>query len=381
MEISYAGSHSFLALQKRKEKKIVNFYSSTRSTLACAFQQANIPAIHSEAVFKNAYRHGNLLTPWQGPHSTSRDLEAFFLSAAPDGTPWDFSLPTFEPPLESTQDYALKFGVRLADDFLVEAVLMPEKTRLTLCVSTQAGCRQACSFCHTGRMGFTRNLSAAEIVGQVLQAQQWATQHSAWLTRAGLPTNQRITNLVFMGMGEPLDNLDALRATLEILLDPFGLQFAPRKVTVSTAGHLDGLRELVSWNLGIQIALSLHAVDPSLRRKIMPIEGRFPVQQVLQFFQDGLAEGNLKPPLVQYTLIAGVNDALDIAHQLVQLVQGIRPKVNLIPFNPFPGSAFQAPTRERLFAFQEILKQAGLSTSTRFSKGKDIRAACGQLHI
>ncbi len=359
----------------------MNFYSCTRADLALALQQANIPAIHSEALYKNAYRHGNITAPWSGPHSTSKDLETFFLSPSPAGSPWTFSLPEFEAPLESTEDHALKFGVRLADGYVVEAVLMPEKTRLTLCVSTQAGCRQACSFCHTGRMGFTRNLSTAEIIGQVLQAQQWAAAHPEWLERAGLPVTQRVTNLVCMGMGEPLDNLEALRGMLEILLDPFGLQLAPRKVTVSTAGHLDGLRELVSWNTGVQIALSLHAVDPALRRKIMPIEGRFPLEQVLAFFQEAIAAGTSKPPLVQYTMIAGVNDSLDIAHQLSALVHGLKPKVNLIPFNPFPGSAFKAPSRERLFAFQDILKQAGIPTSTRFSKGKDIRAACGQLHV
>lgn len=359
----------------------MNFFSCTRAELALLLQQADIPSIHCEALYKNAYRHGALSTPWSGPYSTSKDLDAFFSAPSPSGDAWSFALPAFEPPLESTEDYALKFGVRLADGLLVESVLMPEKTRLTLCVSTQAGCRQACSFCHTGRMGFTRNLSAAEIVGQVLQAQRWAAEHPEWLLRAGLPVTQRVTNLVFMGMGEPLDNLEALRSVLEIVLDPFGLQLAPRKVTVSTAGHLDGLREFVDWKTGVQIALSLHAVDPALRRKIMPIEGRFPVAQVLAFFKEGLASGMLKPPLVQYTMIAGVNDGLEIAHQLVTLVREVKPKVNLIPFNPFPGSAFRAPTREQLFAFQAILKEAGIPTSTRFSKGKDIQGACGQLHI
>ena len=178
----------------------MNFFSCTRTQIGLLLQQADIPSIHCEALYKNAYRYGNLVTPWSGPHTTSKDLEAFFSAHSIQGEAWSFALPEFEPPLESTEDYALKFGVRLADGLLVESVLMPEKTRLTLCVSTQAGCRQACSFCHTGRMGFTRNLSVAEIIGQVLQAQRWAAEHPEWLLRAKLPVTQRVTNLVFIGI-------------------------------------------------------------------------------------------------------------------------------------------------------------------------------------
>lgn len=350
----------------------MHIFSTPRPQLESHLQAMGLSPVHGKALFQNAYRHLNSM-PWLGPIPTSRGMEEAFAG-------WETTLPHFQVPLHSLDDHSLKFGVTLHDGLVVESVLMPEKTRLTLCVSTQAGCRQACAFCHTGRMGFTRNLSAAEIVGQVVEANRWIRDNPDWVAQTGLPAEQSVSNLVFMGMGEPLDNLEALQPALEILLDPMGWGFAPRKVTVSTAGHLDGLRALLSWNLGVSVALSLHAVDPALRRKIMPIELRYPVVEVLAFLRQQMTEKKLKTFLVQYTVMAGVNDTEESAHQLVQLLAPFSPKVNLIPFNPFSGSAFRAPTHERLFSFKGILQKASLATSIRFSKGKDIHAACGQLH-
>ena len=281
---------------------------------------------------------------------------------------------------QSKYDASVKFLLKLDDEQLVEAVLMPERSRITLCISSQVGCRQACSFCHTGRMGLTRNLEAGEIIGQVVAANQWLSMHPSWLKLVDLPIAQRVSNVVFMGMGEPLDNVPEVTTALKIMLNPQGLNIAPRRITVSTAGHLDGLKALINENLGVGIALSLHVPDSQERSRIMPINRRYPLTEVLDYLKVAPIPKN-RHFLIQYTVIAGVNDSIEHAKKLARLLNGINAKVNLIPLNSFDTTSFKQPDPDDLYAFQGHLLLSGIRSMIRFSKGQDIEAACGQLAL
>ena len=284
-------------------------------------------------------------------------------------------LPKIKKTYVSQYDHSVKFIVELADGQLIEAVLMPEKTRLTLCISSQVGCARACSFCYTGRMGLKRNLNVSEIIGQVILANRWAKTQPEWANNLSIK-NPTITNIVFMGMGEPLDNFDSLSKSINLLIHPLGLAIAPRKISVSTAGHVEGLRKLRKIYPQIPIAISLHATTESLRRKIMPITKEWPLEEVMKFIRE---QDSNKLPLIQYTLIAGVNDREVDAQGLVKLFKGMNIKINLIPFNDVSPSRFTSPAPKAIQTFRDILHAEGVRSLIRYSKGQDINAACGQL--
>ena len=266
----------------------------------------------------------------------------------------------------SSRDGSAKLVLRLADGRTVHAVLMPDEDRLTLCVSAQVGCGFGCTFCHTGTMGLVRNLTAGEIVGQVMAA------------RATLPPERRITHIVFMGMGEPLANYAATVKALRILVDPHGFGFSPRRVTVSTVGLVQGLERLAKEDLRVNLAVSLHAPSDEVRSRLMPVNRG-------QGLDDLLAACRRFPLPVrqrmtfEYTLLDGVNDGPEHARGLVRRLGGLRCKVNLIPFNEWEGSGFRRPPLARILAFQRILLDARLTATVRWSKGEDVGAACGQL--
>ncbi len=262
-------------------------------------------------------------------------------------------------------DGTRKFLFTLADGLAVESVLIPEADHHTLCVSSQVGCRQGCAFCRTATLGFKRSLTPAEIIGQVLYA------------RSVVEADRPLTNLVFMGMGEPLDNLDNLLKALEHILGPHGLQMSQRKVTVSTVGLADRLPRL-GRATPAALAVSLGAADDKLRDRLMPVNRRFP----LAALKAALAAYPLKPTrriTLEYVLLGGVNDRPDHARQLVRWVRGLKVKINLIPFNPFAGAAFRAPAPEDVARFQDVLVDGHLTAIIRRSRGQDIDAACGQL--
>ncbi|MCX6131417.1 MAG: 23S rRNA (adenine(2503)-C(2))-methyltransferase RlmN [Proteobacteria bacterium] len=282
----------------------------------------------------------------------------------------------------SRYDGTVKFLVQLHDGALVETVLMPEKKRITLCISSQVGCAQACSFCYTGRMGLKRNLSAAEIVAQVMLARSWIRSHPEWSSERAYSSHDSVSNIVFMGMGEPLDNIEAVSQALRILSEPMGLNFALRKISVSTAGHLDGMKILLERFPNVSLALSLHAATDRERSQLMPINRRWPLASILgylrSFYQESSSARSL---LVQYTVIRGVNDKLEHATQLIELLKGLPIKLNLIPLNEVEPSRFRGPEPESLEVFREAIHAAGLRVMIRYSKGQDIEAACGQLVI
>ncbi len=281
---------------------------------------------------------------------------------------------------EKSQDGTIKFLLRLADGELVETVLIPSesqngRTRFTQCLSCQVGCAMGCTFCSTGGMGFKRNMSMAEILGQVLFARAYLGHTQKHFAPA---------NLVFMGMGEPLLNFRELMRSLETLNSMQGLAFSPRRITVSTCGIEKGLRELGESGLAY-LAVSLHAPNQALRERIMPKAARWPLPDLLA----ALASYPLKARerlTFEYLLLGGVNDSLAHAQELVKIMSVVKSKLNLIVYNP-PGDAlagacaapYKAPRHDQVIAFEKYLWDKGLTAILRKSKGQDISAACGQL--
>jgi 23S rRNA (adenine2503-C2)-methyltransferase len=287
----------------------------------------------------------------------------------------------FDLPLEilswhlSTCDASIKFVMRAKEDGAVfESVLIPERGRLTQCLSTQVGCAQKCRFCQTGRMGLLRNLKTEEIVAQFLLADQWRATHQHTLQKE-LTGHSPITNLVYMGMGEPLDNLEHVLTSTHIFCDPLGPHFSPNKITLSTVGLLPALKRVL-LETKVCLALSVHSPFEQQRTKIMPVNNTHPLTKIL----DTIKEFPQKRPLfVQYILLRGINDSPEHAKALVKLLQGLKTKTNLIPLNEHPGAAFRRPDLQKIYSFQQELKQAGMIATIRLSKGRDIQAACGQL--
>src|SRR5262245_9533541 len=278
----------------------------------------------------------------------------------------DVELPAIERRTPS-QDGSQKFVFRLGDGARVQSVLMPDGDRLTLCVSTQVGCGFACAFCFTGTMGLERNLSAGEIVGQVLGAANT------------LAAGQRLTHIVYMGMGEPLANYAATVKSLRLLTDPRACGFSPRRITVSTVGLVTGIERLARENLRVNLAISLHATRNETRDQLMPVNKGFAIEELLAACRRFPLPFRQRMTF-EYVLLAGVNDAREDALRLGRLLRGIRAKINLIPFNDWDGAGFSRPPLARILAFQEALLQQGITATIRWSKGEDIGAACGQLN-
>jgi 23S rRNA (adenine2503-C2)-methyltransferase len=278
------------------------------------------------------------------------------------------ALPDLERATPSA-DGSQKLVFRLADGARVSAVVMPDDRRVTLCLSTQVGCGYACAFCLTGTMGLERNLTAGEIVGQVLAA-------NALRDAAGGP---RVTHLVFMGMGEPLANYAALVDALRILTDArLGVGYSPRRITVSTVGLVAGIERLGREGLRVNLAVSLHAASDEVRGRLMPVNRAWGLEALMA----AVRRYPLAPRqrvFFEYVLLHEVNDAPEDAGRLVRLLRGVRAKVNLIPFNDWEGCAFRRPPLGRILEFQAALLRAGITTTVRWSRGEDIGAACGQL--
>ena len=267
---------------------------------------------------------------------------------------------------QASSDGTRKLVLRTSDGSRIESVLIPEEDRRTLCVSSQVGCSLDCSFCATAQLGFGRNLRAEEIVDQVLHGQD--------MLRA---QDERLTHVVFMGMGEPLLNLREVVRAIRVITDPGALGLSRRRITVSTAGVVPRMAEL-GREVRVRLAVSLHATTDELRDRLVPLNRRFPLATLLQACRDYPL-----PPRdrlsFEYTLMRDVNDSDADARRLVRLLHGLRAKVNLIPLNEHPGTEFQRPRSERVEAFAERLAAAGLTVSVRRSRGDDILAACGQL--
>ena len=265
-----------------------------------------------------------------------------------------------------SRDGSQKFVLRLADGARIHAVIMPDRDRLTLCLSVQVGCGFACAFCFTGTMGLIRNLTAGEIVGQPAAVRQ------------ALPPETRITHLVFMGMGEPLANYEAVVKALRLLTHPGAFGYSPRRITVSTVGLVSGMQKLAKESLKVNLAVSLHATTDAVRERLMPVNKSWPLEDLLATCRRFPLPVRQRMTF-EYVLLDGVNDSPEDAIRLTRLLKGVRAKVNLIPFNAWEGSGFRRPPLQRILAFQAILQEHGIIATLRWSKGEDIGAACGQL--
>lgn len=268
--------------------------------------------------------------------------------------------------VQRSEDGTVKHLWRLSDGELVESVLIPTDRRLTLCISSQAGCAMGCTFCATGWGGFDRNLTAGEIVGQYRASRRWADENEYGA----------ISNIVYMGMGEPLANRKAIQPSLTILNRGYGV--GARRITVSTVGVVPGIVELAERPEQFKLALSLHAPSSDLRRELIPLEKRHPLPEVLAALER-FDDGGGKRITFEYTMIDGINDALDLIAPLGDLAQRVRAFVNLIPFNPIPYQPWGPSRPERIKAFERGLAARGISVAIRETRGRDIDAACGQL--
>ncbi|MCE5242453.1 MAG: 23S rRNA (adenine(2503)-C(2))-methyltransferase RlmN [Desulfobacteraceae bacterium] len=313
-------------------------------------------AFHASALYREVFKHGNTSPAGVKEFAQSPALAAKLVQ--------DLLLPSCRIERQEGEE-TLKFASRLHDGGVIESVVIPSGGRTTLCVSSQVGCRMGCRFCTTGGMGFVRSLSTAEIVWQAYAAR--------------FLLGRRVDNVVFMGMGEPFDNLDAVIQAVRVLNDQRGLDIPLGRITLSTAGHVDGIERLAALDLPkLRLAVSLNAADNSLRDTLMPINRRYPLER--------LKEALLRFPLardgvvfVEYVLLAGVNDSLDDAGRLVRFLEGLRARVNVLAYNSGSAQRYAAPSAEQVRRFCGWLAEKKVFVRARQSKGREIAAACGQL--
>ena len=273
-----------------------------------------------------------------------------------------------------SSDGTRKWLLRSGDGHDYEMVFIPDADRGTLCVSSQVGCTLNCRFCHTGTMRLVRNLTAGEIVGQVMLARdalgEWPSQ----------PEGRMLTNIVMMGMGEPLYNFDAVRDALHVVMDGDGLALSKRRITLSTSGVVPMMAR-AGAEIGVNLAVSLHAVTKEIRDEIVPLNRKYGIEELLQACADYPGANNARRITFEYVMLKDKNDSDDHARELVRLIRHYKlpAKVNLIPFNPWPGAPYECSTPERVRRFSEIVFEAGISAPVRTPRGRDIDAACGQL--
>ena len=284
---------------------------------------------------------------------------------------YELSRPAVSRSLVST-DGTRKWLLRFPDGEEVETVHIPEEDRGTLCVSSQVGCTLTCSFCHTGTQRLVRNLTAEEIVGQVMIARdalgEWPSPQD----------DRQVTNIVLMGMGEPLYNYDNVAVALKIVMDPEGLSISRRKITLSTSGVVPMIHRCGA-ELAVNLAVSLHAVRDDIRDRLVPLNRKYPIAELLEACRTYPGSSNARRITFEYAMLKGVNDSPSDARALVRLLAGIPAKVNLIPFNPWPGAPYECSSDAAIKAFSDIVFAAGYSAPVRTPRGRDILAACGQL--
>ena len=267
---------------------------------------------------------------------------------------------------QKSDDGTYKWVLELDGQNRIETVFIPEDGRGTLCVSSQVGCALECTFCSTAQQGFNRNLSAAEIIGQV------------WVAARALEGKANLTNVVMMGMGEPLLNFNNTVTALNLMLDDFAYGLAKRRVTVSTSGVVPAMYRLAEVS-DVSLAVSLHAPNDELRNELVPLNKKYPIAELLEACKHYIKGEKRRKITFEYVMLSGVNDSVEHAHELKRLLADVPCKVNLIPFNPFPSAQYKRSSNNAIHRFTDILKEAGLVTTTRKTRGDDIDAACGQL--
>ncbi|NBO18774.1 MAG: 23S rRNA (adenine(2503)-C(2))-methyltransferase RlmN [Proteobacteria bacterium] len=335
----------------------------SREELAASLAALGLEKFRAAQVWNQVYARG--VTDFSAMSTiakpTQKLLEEHFTLARPTVTK---DLTSFD----GTRKWLLQFN----DGNKVETVFIPESDRGALCVSSQVGCTLTCSFCHTGTMPLVRNLRAGEIVGQVMLARdglgEWKKTREDCL----------FTNIVMMGMGEPLYNYEQVAKALNIIMDGEGIAISKRKITLSTSGVVPMIKK-VGEELGVNLAISLHAVRDELRDELVPLNKKYPIKELMEACRTYPAANNARRITFEYVMLKGVNDSDADARELVRLLKDVHAKVNLIPWNPWPGAKYETSTRERIAAFARIVNAAGYSSPVRATRGQDIYAACGQL--
>ena len=342
----------------------VNLLGMTRAQLESFFTEIGEKKFRAQQVMKWIHHQG--VRDFQEMTNLGKALRDR-LSQTAEITP---------PIIDSQQDSAdgtRKWAIKVEGGALVEAVLIPEGDRATLCVSSQVGCSLDCKFCSTGKQGFQRDLTSAEIIGQVWLA---IDSYDGWQAGKG----RVVTNVVMMGMGEPLLNFDNVVSSMELMCDDLAYGLSKRKVTLSTSGVVPALDQLTDLS-DVSLAISLHAPNDTIRDQIVPINKRYPIAKLLSSARAYIDAQTDKKRVVtiEYTLLAGVNDQVEHARELAQLLDGYPCKINLIPFNDFPNSGFKRPSGNAVSRFWKVLMEAGFIVTVRTTRGDDIDAACGQL--
>jgi 23S rRNA (adenine2503-C2)-methyltransferase len=341
---------------------VQNIYDLPLDRLKKIFQENGLNASGPSLLFNYLYKK---LEPTFSPENLSKSSQDFLKEN------YSFALPRISKvqKVEEGEKVTRKFLVLFEDNLEVECVLIPFQDKFTLCLSSQVGCGMACSFCYTGTQGLSRNLKTSEIVGQLMAVKYW-------LKEAG--EELKISNLVFMGQGEPLHNFEAVRSACEIFLSQNGLSFGREKITISTAGYLPGLKEWSADPLKVNLALSFHCPEDKVRSELIPLNKAFPLKDILDEIRKIPLE---KKRFVTFEvlLIDQLNDSIAMAKKTAEMLKDISPLVNIIPFNPIPGSPYRRPKDDVVEQYKEIVESYGIPTMVRRTKGDDILAACGQL--
>lgn len=314
---------------------------------------------HAKQIMEWVYQKSQI--DWETMSNLSKDLRSKLKAT--------FQLPTLTlvKVTESADQETFKFLWKLKDGQMVESVLIYSGDRRTVCVSSQVGCPAKCAFCASGKQGFFRNLSAGEIIEQVIQINVWLKSKE-----------ERVSHVVYMGMGEPLKNYTAVLASIRMLCHPHLLNLSQRRITVSTVGIVEGIKQLAEEDLKVNLVLSLHAPNQKIREKIIPYARKYPLEDIMEAM-DNYAAKTKRDITFEYTLIAGINDHPDHAFELGHLLKGRQCTVNLIPYNPVAGLRLKRPEKNTIKDFRSVLYGLKIVNTCRYTKGDDIAAACGQL--
>ncbi|NOQ76461.1 MAG: 23S rRNA (adenine(2503)-C(2))-methyltransferase RlmN [Methylococcaceae bacterium] len=346
---------SFVTVSVNSEK--VNLLNFDRKGLAAFFVGMGEKSFRSTQILKWIYQED--VTDFDQMTNLSKSLRAYLNEHCTIIAP--------EILIEQVaSDGTTKWVVEMGQGNRIESVFIPEEKRGTLCVSSQIGCALACTFCSTAKQGFNRNLSVAEIIGQLYVAQK------------RLGDKKRITNVVMMGMGEPLLNFDNVIAAMNLMMDDFTFGLSKRRVTISTSGIVPAMHRL-NEACDVSMAVSLHAANDKLRDELVPINQKYPLKELMEACREYARQGPRKHITFEYVMLDGINDSVQDARDLVKLLKHVPSKINLIPFNPFPNSNYKCSSAATITRFKDVLYKAGLVTTIRKTRGEDIDAACGQL--
>ena len=364
-------TQNFVTVPRKVPEGPLNMVGLTRSALRVALIENGTPEKQANMrvgqiwqwIYEKGVRDFSKMTNLAKPYREA--LEKKFLISVPEIISKNIS-----------QDGTRKYLMRIDGGHEIETVYIPEENRGTLCISSQVGCTLTCSFCHTGTQRLVRNLTSSEIIGQILVARddlgEWPNQE------APKPKPRLLSNVVLMGMGEPLYNFDNVRDAMKIAMDPEGVALSRRRITLSTSGVVPEIAKTAE-EIGCQLAISFHATTDEVRDKLVPINKKWNISKLLETLKNYPKVSNSERITFEYVMLKNVNDSDEDAHRLVKLIKGIPAKINLIPFNEWPGSPFERSDWKQIKSFSDIIYRAGYASPIRTPRGEDIMAACGQL--